>query len=197
MDNIYVVRGSEQAGPFTESDIRAQLASGTLTGDSMVWWDGLPEWTPLSRTPLGAAPAAPAPAPVVTAPMAPAPIQAAPAAAVMPAPGASRMSVLAIVSLITGILGLPLMLCWIIGLPLQLCAIITGHIAMAQIGKDPTQSGKGMALGGLICGYLGVVLLIVLFVIALAFGNHVKEIFETIQSQLNAATNNAPTPANP
>jgi hypothetical protein len=115
---------------------------------------------------------------------------------VMPTPGASRMSVLAIVSLITGILGLPLVLCWI-GIPLSIVAIITGHIALVQAGKDPLLTGKGIAWGGLVCGYLGIVMFVALLIIGLAFGNHVKEIFETLQSQLNAATNNAPTPANP
>jgi len=191
MENIYVVRGTEQAGPFTESDIRAQLAAGTITGDSLIWWDGLPEWTALSKTPLGAAPsvnvAAPAPAAV------PAP---APTAAVA-APGATKTSTLAIVSLVLGILGLPMLLCWIIGLPLQIAAIITGHLAVNGIKKDPSTTGKGIALGGLVCGYLGIVLLVLLFVFAIAFGSHLKDILQTIQSQAAAATNNAPATPNP
>jgi hypothetical protein len=56
MQQIYVVRGTERAGPFNEAEMRAQLAAGAVTGESMVWWDGLPEWTPLSRTPLAAPP---------------------------------------------------------------------------------------------------------------------------------------------
>jgi hypothetical protein len=200
MDNIYVVRGSEQAGPFTEADIRAQLASGALTGDSLVWWEGLAEWTPISKTPLGSPAAtklAPAPAAIPT-PMAPVAAAATPADAVAPVAGGSHTSVLAIVSLVLGILGLPLIICSIFGMPVQLAAIVTGHIARVQIAKDPTQSGAGLALGGLICGYLGAVVVLGIFIFALAFGSHLQAIVSQMQSQLNSAqmmTNSAP--ANP
>ncbi len=188
MNNIYVVRGTEQAGPFTDAEIRAQLASGELTGDSMVWWDGLPEWTALSKTPLasppvGIAPAAPIPAP------APGPI-AAPAPAEFGA-RTPKTSVLAIVSLVTGIAGFPTILCWPVALMLDLAAIITGHIARSQIRKDPSQSGKGMALAGLICGYFGIFLVVAVVIISvlIALGAQTKSVFETIQSQM---TNSAP-----
>jgi hypothetical protein len=49
---------------------------------------------------------------------------------------------------------------WILG-------IIFGHIALAQIRRDPTQNGKGIAIAGIAIGYftlamlvLGVVLLV-------------------------------------
>ncbi len=204
MDNIYIVRGTEQAGPFTESEIRAQLASGTLSSDTLVWWDGLPEWTALSNTPLATvATPAPAPAPsvgAIPAPISPAPVAAASVSEFAPAgpiPGAAKSSALPIVSLVTGILGLPLILCWFIGLPCQIAAIVTGHIALGQIKKDPALGGKGMALGGLICGYLGIVLLAVLLTIGLMFGSHLKDLMETIQSQQAAAAAAHNAPANP
>ncbi len=188
MQNIYIVRGTEQAGPFTEAEIRAQLASGALTGESMVWWDGLPEWTPISRTPLAAAPSVP------VAPAAPA---VAPAPVVGIAPGAPQTSVLAIISLVIGILALPAIICWPISVALALAAIITGNIALVQHGKNPTPSGKGLAIAGLICGYLSIVIIIACTVVFLALGAQMKDLFVTIQSQLNAAaaaqaTNNAP-----
>ena len=43
---------------------------------------------------------------------------------------------------------------WILG-------IIFGHIALSQIKRDPTQSGRGMALAGVIIGWsFGVLLLL-------------------------------------
>jgi hypothetical protein len=49
---------------------------------------------------------------------------------------------------------------WILG-------IILGHIAMGQIKRDPTQTGRGIAIAGIVIGYvtlamlvLGVVLLV-------------------------------------
>jgi hypothetical protein len=200
MNNIYIVRGTEQAGPFTESDIRAKLASGELTGDTMVWWDGLPEWTPLSKTPLMLA-AAPAPVSApATSGAVPAPAPIAPIGDVTTtAPVAAKTSVLAIVSLVTGILGLPMLICSFFALPFQIAAIICGHIALVQIGREPQQTGKGMAIAGLVCGYLGIILIIVSIVALVVLGNQVKDVFATIQSQLNAAamTNNAPASPNP
>lgn len=54
---------------------------------------------------------------------------------------------MAIASLVCGILGF--MLC----LP-SIGAVVCGHIARAQIRKDPAQGGEGMALAGLITGYI-------------------------------------------
>jgi hypothetical protein len=198
MDKIYVVRGTERVGPFSQAEIQAQLASGALTARSRVWWEGLKEWTPISRTPLtpasAAAPpapasmpqapaaAAPAPAPAAVAPIttpgfAPAPIPALQAGVPVTAPIIPAMSVLALISLITGIIGLPASFCWLLGGPLDLTAVVTGHIAYYQIKRDPTQSGSGMALAGLICGYLGMVLMvgIVFLSVLIALGQQVKQ----------------------
>ncbi len=198
MDKIYVVRGTERVGPFSQAEIQAQLASGALTASSLVWWEGMKEWTPISRTPLtpssAAAPPAPAsmpqtpapsasaPAPAAVAPsttpgFAPAPVPALQAGVPVTAPVIPAMSVLALISLITGIIGLPAGFCWCLGLPLNLTAVVTGHIAYYQVKKDPTQSGSGMALAGLICGYLGLVLVafVVGFQVLVALGEQVKQ----------------------
>lgn len=65
---------------------------------------------------------------------------------------------LAIASLVCGIIG---------GYPwastASIVAIICGHIALYKIKKDPnTYAGKGLAIAGLILGYLGLVLAIAL-----------------------------------
>ena len=63
---------------------------------------------------------------------------------------------LAIVSLVCGIIGGTFSTASIV-------AIICGHIALYKIKKDPnTYAGKGLAIAGLILGYLGLVLAIVL-----------------------------------
>ena len=67
-------------------------------------------------------------------------------------------NVLAIVSLVTGLLGLSF--APFIG---SIAAVITGHIALHQI-KATHEQGRGMALAGLIMGYV----LLGLFVIGLA-----------------------------
>jgi hypothetical protein len=175
MDKIYVVRGTEQAGPFTEAEIRAQLASGAITGDTMIWWEGLPEWSPLSRTPLGAPP--------TTVPAAP--------GAVAPTPGpatGSRTSTLAIVALVSGILGL---ICWPSAIVCGTAAIITGHLERKEIKRAPTVSGGGLALAGLILGYVAVAVFAV--AIAIYGAAMVYAVHEGINNTTQGSdTNSAP-----
>ena len=48
----------------------------------------------------------------------------------------------------------------------SILAVIFGHVALSQIQKDPSIRGRGMAIAGLVLGWVGVgVLLIVLIAI--------------------------------
>ena len=47
----YVVVEGEQVGPLTEPDIAARLARGEITGDTLVWKEGLADWVKLSTAP--------------------------------------------------------------------------------------------------------------------------------------------------
>jgi hypothetical protein len=77
----------------------------------------------------------------------------------------TETNALAIVSLVFGIIGWTLMP--LIG---NLVAIICGHIARSQIRQSHgAQQGDGLALAGLILGYLGL-LLGVLVVMLVIFG---------------------------
>lgn len=96
--------------------------------------------------------------------------KAAPQAAPAPAAAPTYVSapvvptnVLAIVSLVTGLLGFTF--APFIG---SLAAVITGHLALNQI-KHTTEQGRGMAVAGLILGYvvLGLILVIVSLMIVL------------------------------
>jgi len=61
-----------------------------------------------------------------------------------------KYNVLAIVSLVTGVL------------TISLVAIITGHIALSQI-KNTLEKGRGLAIAGLVLGYAGIVIGILVF----------------------------------
>ncbi|WP_408950410.1 DUF4190 domain-containing protein [Lysobacter sp. Hz 25] len=78
-----------------------------------------------------------------------------------------QTNVLAIISLIAGILG------WTL-LPLvgSLGAIITGHMARGQIRREPDRyDGNGLAIGGLILGWGSVIIAVLsIIVIVLFFG---------------------------
>jgi hypothetical protein len=70
---------------------------------------------------------------------------------------------MSIASLVLGIVGIPL--CFLF-LP-SLLAVIFGGVALNQIKNDPSQSGRGRAIAGIILG--GVALALV--VVALAIGD--------------------------
>ncbi len=98
----------------------------------------------------------------MSAPMAAASVN--PVAATPIGPG--RSSGKAVGSLITGIIGL-------IFFPVSIAAIILGHMSRSEIRKSNGRlQGSGMALAGLIMGYLGIALLpLVLIVAAIAIPN--------------------------
>jgi hypothetical protein len=71
---------------------------------------------------------------------------------------------LAIASLVLGIV-------WVYGVG-SLLAIIFGHVSRAQIRRGERSSGAGMALAGLILGYIGIVGLIVIIIVAVNVSNN-------------------------
>jgi hypothetical protein len=78
-----------------------------------------------------------------------------------------QTSSLAIISLVSGILGWTLVP-WL-G---SLVAIITGHMARAEIRRNPdTMEGDGIAVAGLVLGWLSIGLTVLaIFVVILFFG---------------------------
>lgn len=77
--------------------------------------------------------------------------------------GAPKVDPLAIGSLVSGVLSMPVGLCCtFFGIPLSLVAILLGVVAIINIGKAPeTKSGKGLAFAGIATGSIGVILLII------------------------------------
>ncbi|MDR5698356.1 DUF4190 domain-containing protein [Agromyces aerolatus] len=68
---------------------------------------------------------------------------------------AKKTNVLAIVSLVASIAGIVIF--WFIG---SVAGIICGHISMSQI-KKTGEEGRGLAVAGLIVGYIGLALSII------------------------------------
>jgi len=71
---------------------------------------------------------------------------------------------LAIASMVCGILSL--FFCFCGGMLLGIPAVICGHMALGQTGSEspgmpPRMGGRGMAIAGLIMGYIGILLIIV------------------------------------
>lgn len=75
-------------------------------------------------------------------------------------PASRPTSGLAITSLVCGIAGVALF--WLF-LPMlaSIVAVITGHMALRQITANPNLGGRGMAIAGLIMGYVMAALLVI------------------------------------
>jgi hypothetical protein len=166
---IYVHRNNQQLGPFTEAEIKAQLAAGTISPQDHVWWQGQSGWVPLGQTQFGTTgvPSSPAVPSVPGSPVLP---------GVIPATGGvvQPTSNLAIWSLVCGCVSV---LC---GIFASIPAIILGHMALSEIKKNPGVQGRGMAIAGTIMGYVFTLLIVAylsIFGVAMlvAVGSAVKD----------------------
>jgi uncharacterized membrane protein len=70
MSDWYYAANNEQKGPVNESELKANFASNKLPVDTLVWKDGMENWTPANQVP--AFTFRPAPAPAAVQPAAPA-----------------------------------------------------------------------------------------------------------------------------
>ncbi len=134
----HIAKNGEKSGPFAREEVLRRLAAGELSGSDLGWHEGMGEWELLSKLlpPPGAAP--------VFAP----PVPGGPVAQ-------SQASTcgLSITSLVCALLGF-----LTLGLT-SIVAIITGHISLSRIKKSAgTLGGKGLAIAGLIIGYLMIVI---------------------------------------
>lgn len=60
--NWYYANSGRQTGPVAEDAFEQLVAQGTVRGDTLVWHEGMPQWTPYSslNNPMAAAPQPPA-----------------------------------------------------------------------------------------------------------------------------------------
>lgn len=141
-----------QSGPFTEAVIRQKRASGELPADALCWAEGWSEWRPITSVFPSQASAPPPPLP----PSAFRPH----ATAGTGAPPTT--SGLAITSFVLGLVGLVTM---ITAIP----AVICGHIACSNIkSSQGAQTGRGLAIAGLVLGYIMIAIIPVGLVAAMA-----------------------------
>lgn len=147
-------KGTQQ-GPFPADHVKQLLQSGQVSPSDLGWSPGMAEWKPLSS--FAELSIATAPPPV-------------------PNPeyrsGGSGKTVtepLAIWSLVLGIISI--VGCAFGGVLAGIPAVICGHIGRSRIQGNPSLRGAGMALAGLICGYLSVAVVPVAIIAAIAIPN--------------------------
>lgn len=166
MDYFVGIAG-KQEGPWSEGELRRRIADGTLGGDSLCWTAGWPEWRKLRDAlpdafTVSSPPPPPVPTPVAERPMVarePLTRWSTPPTDANPTPTSfaqEKTSEKAIWSLALGIIG-----CFL-GLP----SIVLGHLARTEIRESRGRvGGGGLALAGLILGYLWVVAGAITFVL--------------------------------
>lgn len=79
--------------------------------------------------------------------------------------GGGTTDPVAIVSLVLGLVSLPMHFCCYLGWPLGIGAIVCGAIAISRIGDPPNYyTGKGLAIGGMLAAGFGFIMMIVALV---------------------------------
>src|SRR5271170_920035 len=73
MSDWYYAADNEQKGPINESELKANLASNKIPADSLVWKDGMDNWTPANQVPAFMFRQPPAPAKIQPPAATPAP----------------------------------------------------------------------------------------------------------------------------
>ena len=157
MEWYYANENSEQI-TVTEAELKALVEGGTIRGETLVWREGMADWQACrvvwpdwfaTPPPGGDVFKSPATESAYSPP---------------PLPPLSQMgssqptSGLAVTSLVLGICSLPFSFCYGFGLVVGIAAVICGHIARKQLRYQTGTGGDGLALGGLITGYIGIVL---------------------------------------
>lgn len=128
---VLVHHGGQQWGPFSSDEVRRALAEGRFQPSDFAWYEGLAEWVPLSAI------------------IAPVDSSSVSGTAAVPTSG------LAVASLVLG--ASSTVFCILAGIP----AIICGHLARSEIRHSGGRlGGDGMAVAGLVLGYLSMAILI-------------------------------------
>src|SRR5213079_3346746 len=137
---IHVARDGKELGVYSLEEVNRQLAAGTLRLTDQAWYEGAAGWAALSTVPgVSAAPAS------------------VPATATTPAVFVPQRKTeqLAVLSLIFSILGLCGFCCGLF-LVAAIGGIVCGHLALSRIKANPELEGHGLAMAGLVIGYVAV-----------------------------------------
>jgi len=136
MNYYYTDRTNQPRGPVGMAELRNLAAAGQLNQATMVAAVGSAHWIPIAN--------------------------------VLPdlrLAAAGRTDPLAVWSLVLGIAGF--FACWACCGPiLSIPAVILGHISLVNIKRDPGLEGKGLAIAGLVTGYVAIALFLLYFFVA-------------------------------
>ncbi len=87
----------------------------------------------------------------------------------MPTPIAGQSNTLGLLSMIFGIISIPLLFCCYIGIPLGIAAIVLGILGVSKANRGEANN-KGMAIAGLVTGAATIAILVVIIILYVAIG---------------------------
>lgn len=142
----YYSNESDQQITFEESEFQTLVREGKITPSTLVWNEALPDWKEAAHARPDLFPVA-SPSPYSNPPA----IQQGPPAI----PTTVPQDGLAVTALVCGILSFFGIFCIVFAFVPSIAAIICGHISRKKIRNSEVPiGGNGMALAGLICGYV-------------------------------------------
>jgi len=158
----YIANQGVQRGPLELQE----LPQNGLHADSMVWTEGMTDWQRAAAVPE------------VAKLLAPQPIASTAAVITYQTPPIGQSNGMAVASLVLGIIAVPFSCHPMLGLTPGILAIIFGFVARGNIRRGETAVGGGMALAGIICGFVPIVLwgAVLLIGVAFVFGAAVHHI---------------------
>lgn len=181
---MYKVLGVDQKeyGPVSSNELHTWISQRRLNSQSMVQnvdsGEGTGEWKPLASFPEFAQALAQAEAPVQPTPIANLPSAHSPQVNYYQEP---RTNPMATASLIMGIISVTIGMCCCYGAPFNILGIIFGFLALSQIKNKPDlESGKGLAMTGIILSIISIVMAIGFIIMFVAmdgqnFDNFLRE----------------------
>jgi hypothetical protein len=173
MADWFYAQGTTQQGPVALNSLIDLLRSGALTGNDLVWRDGMAQWTPAGQVPelAGAFASAAHMQPVQQSGIA-APAGAAATPATVPyygqpyyPPTSSPHASMATTSMVLGIVSF---LC--MGFLLGPAALITGIIALNGMKRTGDVRKKGFAITGVVLGSICIALYVALILFYVLIG---------------------------
>lgn len=148
MADWFYGKDNTQHGPVSDLEIHNLISSGQIDNTTIIWREGMADWLPLNDVPEFQ-PSAGTQVAGTTPYATPQTYAGQP-----PYQGTIPTDGLSIASLVCGILAVISCYVWgLFGLP----AVICGHMSLKKINASPTPvAGKGMAIAGLVTGYIGI-----------------------------------------
>ncbi|HEX5790983.1 MAG TPA: GYF domain-containing protein [Luteolibacter sp.] len=164
--NWHYSKEGRQLGPVSSEELRSMIAAGTVLGTDLAWREGLADWMPVSKIAELHGPSALGGVYTTSYQT---------SGSVAPYMG-SKTSGLAIASLICGCIGLLGFVACFIPCLVGLGGVICGHMALAQIRSSQGMiQGRGLAIGGLITGYISITMLPALLALVFLFADEDKK----------------------